>query len=154
MSSFFSSSFITAFMRSSNWPRYFVPATKLARSKVTTRLSKSILETFRCTILSASPSAIADLPTPGSPINNGLFFFLLLKICETLSISFSLPTTGSSLSFSAMAVKSLPKLSKTGVFDFLEVFPGPLPPPLNGLSFVASPVLLSSSEKDSAVGLS
>ena len=36
--SFFSSSFITAFIRSSNWPRYFVPATRLARSNVTTRL--------------------------------------------------------------------------------------------------------------------
>ena len=66
---------------------------------------------------SARPSAIADLPTPGSPIKRGLFFFRLLNICETRSISFSLPTTGSSLSCLAIAVISLPKLSKTGVLD-------------------------------------
>ena len=68
---------------------------------------------------SARPSAIADLPTPGSPINKGLFFLRLLNICETRSISFSRPTTGSSLSCLASAVISFPKLSKTGVFDFL-----------------------------------
>ena len=79
-SSFFSSSFITAFMRSSNCPRYFVPATKPAKSKVTTRLLNKIRDTLRFTILRAKPSAIADLPTPGSPINSGLFFLRLLKI--------------------------------------------------------------------------
>ena len=122
MSLFFSNSFITAFMRSSNCPLYFVPATKLAKSSVTTRLSYKILDTFRCIMRKASPSAIADFPTPGSPISRGLFFFRRLSICETRWISFSLPTTGSSLPSSAMTVKSLPKLSKTGVFDFLLVF--------------------------------
>ena len=73
-------------------------------------------------ILKASPSAIADFPTPGSPISRGLFFFLLLKICETLWISLSLPITGSSWSFSASNVMSLPKLSKTGVLEFDEDF--------------------------------
>ena len=34
---------ITALMRSSNWPRYFVPATINARSSVTTRLSRKNL---------------------------------------------------------------------------------------------------------------
>ena len=62
---------------------------------------------------------MADFPTPGSPIKSGLFFFLLLSIWDTRSISFSLPTTGSSSLFSARLVTSLPKLSKTGVFDFL-----------------------------------
>ena len=118
-SSFFSNSFITAFIRSSNWPLYLVPATKLAKSKVTTLLLNRILETLRCIILFAKPSAIADFPTPGSPINSGLFFFLLLRIWDTLWISFSLPTTGSNFPSSAIAVKSRPKLSKTGVFDFL-----------------------------------
>ena len=42
----FSNSFITAFIRSSNWPRYFVPATNAARSNVTTRLSCRTLDTF------------------------------------------------------------------------------------------------------------
>jgi hypothetical protein len=64
---------------------------------------------------------MADLPTPGSPINNGLFFFRLERIWETLSISFSLPTIGSNLSSSANLVKSRPKLSKTGVLDLLSV---------------------------------
>ncbi|MNX23100.1 hypothetical protein D3C86_530920 [compost metagenome] len=119
ISSFFSSSFITAFILSSNCPLYFVPATKLARSRVTTRLWKRIRDTFFWIMRRASPSAIADLPTPGSPIRSGLFFFLRLKICDTRSISFSRPTTGSNFPSSAISVKSLPKLSKTGVLDFL-----------------------------------
>ena len=74
---------MTAFMRSSNCPLYLVPATKLARSKVTTRLLNKILDTFRLIILLASPSAIADFPTPGSPMSKGLFFFLRLSIWDT-----------------------------------------------------------------------
>ena len=70
-------------------------------------------------ILRASPSAIADFPTPGSPINNGLFFLRLLKICDTRSISLVRPITGSSLFSTANKVRSLPKLSRTGVLDFL-----------------------------------
>ena len=81
MTSFaFSNSFITAFMRSSNCPRYFVPATNAAMSRVTIRLSNSTLETFFSMIFNAKPSTIAVLPTPGSPINTGLFFFLLESI--------------------------------------------------------------------------
>ena len=128
MSLFFSNSLIKAFMRSSNCPRYFVPATKEATSKVTTRLLKRALETFRWVIRKASPSAIADLPTPGSPIRIGLFFFLRLRICAIRSNSFSRPTTGSSRSSSAIFVKSLPKLSKTGVFDFVSPIRVRLPP--------------------------
>ena len=86
-------------------------------------MSNKILETLRSIILRAKPSAMADLPTPGSPISIGLFFFLLLRICETRSISFCLPTTGSNFPLSAKSVKSLPKLSKTGVFDFFTFFP-------------------------------
>ncbi len=37
---------ITALMRSSNWPRYLVPATISARSSVMTRLSRSISGTL------------------------------------------------------------------------------------------------------------
>ena len=97
ISGFFSNSFITAFILSSNCPLYFVPATTLAKSREITLLLYKILETFLSLILIARPSAMADFPTPGSPINKGLFFFLLLKIWETLSISFNLPTTGSNL---------------------------------------------------------
>ena len=95
-----------------------VPATNDARSSVTTLLLNKTLETFFCIILKAKPSAMADLPTPGSPIKRGLFFFLLLRICETLSISLFRPITGSILPSLAIFVKSLPKLSSTGVLDF------------------------------------
>ena len=80
MSGFFCSSFKTAFILSSNCPRYLVPATIEARSKETTRLSNNMRDTLRCTIRMAKPSTIADLPTPCSPMRTGLFFFLRLKI--------------------------------------------------------------------------
>ena len=58
---------------------------------------------------------MADLPTPGSPINIGLFFLRRLKICAKRSISRSRPTTGSKRPSSAAFVMSVPKLSSTGV---------------------------------------
>ena len=131
----FSNSFITAFIRSSNWPRYFVPATKEAKSSVMTLLPNNILDTFFWIILNASPSAMAVLPTPGSPIKTGLFFLRRLRICATRSISFSRPTIGSNFPISAIFVKSRPKLSSTGVLDFSAfgslpcAAPEPLPPP-------------------------
>ena len=87
----------------------------------------------------ANPSAIALLPTPGSPIKIGLFFFLRDKIWLTRSISFSRPTIGSNRPASAIFVKSLPKLSNTGVLDLesdlldeelLPLDPDPDPPPI------------------------
>ena len=76
----FSSSVIMAFILSSNWPLYFVPATNAARSSITILLSKRVRDTCFSCIRSASPSAIAVLPTPGSPISIGLFFLRLLRI--------------------------------------------------------------------------
>ena len=122
ISLFFSISFITAFILSSNCPLYFVPATTLARSNEITLLLYKSLETFLSTILRANPSAIADFPTPGSPMSSGLFFFLLLKIWDTLSISLWRPIIGSSFPSEANNVKSLPKLSSTGVLDFFVLF--------------------------------
>lgn len=58
------------------------------------------------------PSEIAVFPTPGSPINTGLFFVLRERICIHLLISSSLPITGSSFPDRAMAVKSFPYFSK------------------------------------------
>ena len=101
-----STSAIRALILSSNCPLYLVPATIEAKSNITTLLSNKILLTLRCEILSANPSAIEDLPTPASPSNIGLFFFLLERIWETLSISLSLPTIGSNLPSSAYLVKS------------------------------------------------
>ena len=64
---------MTALMRSSNWPRYFVPATIKARSKVMTRFSRKISGTLPRAISWANPSTMAVLPTPASPSSTGLF---------------------------------------------------------------------------------
>ena len=114
-----------AFILSSNCPLYFVPATTELRSRAKILLLRRFLETFLFIIFRASPSAIADLPTPGSPIRTGLFFFLLDSIWETLSISSSLPIIGSSISLFASSVKSLEWDSSIGVLPDL---PGSIDP--------------------------
>ena len=115
-----------------------MPATIEAKSRVITLFPNKTLETFLCTILIANPSTIADLPTPGSPINTGLFFFLLLNICARRSISCSLPTIGSSLFSSTALVKSIPKLSSTGVSEVDFPCEGLFLPALNWLGLSSS----------------
>ena len=110
------------FILSSNCPLYLVPATMEVISSETIRLSTKFLGHSPLKIFIAKPSAIAVLPQPGSPIIIGLFFFLLERICAILVISLSLPITGSNLPSSASLIKSLLKLSKTGVEEL------PLPP--------------------------
>ncbi|SPY13838.1 Uncharacterised protein [Bacillus subtilis] len=112
---------MTFFRRSSNSPRYFVPATTVPMSNVITRLSRKISGTSLLIICCAKPSAIAVLPTPGSPMRTGLFFVLRLNTSMTRWISLLLPITGSRLSSFAIAVKSLAKLSSVGVFALLFV---------------------------------
>ncbi len=89
-------SFITALSRSSNWPRYFVPAITAAMSSDRTRLSRSDSGHSLFAISCASPSTIAVLPTPGSPIRTGLFFLRRVSTSMTRSISFARPIVGSS----------------------------------------------------------
>ena len=115
MSGFASSSFIRFLMRSSNCPLYLVPATMPAMSSPTSRLLCSIGDTFLSAIICASPSTIALLPTPGSPISIGLFFLRRHSISCSRCISFSLPTTGSSLPSSAALVRSIEKRFIVGV---------------------------------------
>ena len=96
------------------------------------RLLNNTRLTFFSTMRKARPSAIADFPTPGSPIKMGLFFFRRLKIWLTRSISLARPTMGSSRPSSAMRVRSRPKLSNTGVLDLgspLRPDEPSLPPP-------------------------
>ena len=81
-------SFITALMRSSNWPRYLVPATIIARSSTTIRRSCRISGTLLETTIWARPSTMAVLPTPASPSSTGLFFCRRQRIWMTRSISF------------------------------------------------------------------
>ena len=102
------SSAMALFMRSSNSPLYFVPAIMLPRSRVTILLSRRSSGIFPEVIFCASPSTIALLPTPGSPIRTGLFLVLLESICITRSISFSRPISGSSSPSLARPVRSLP----------------------------------------------
>ena len=106
---FFTSS-RTAFRRSSNSPRYFAPATSAPISSEKMVLSFKPSGTSPLTILWASPSTTAVLPTPGSPISTGLFFVLRDRIRITLRISSSRPMTGSSFWSLAFSTRSWPYL--------------------------------------------
>ncbi|MNR28219.1 hypothetical protein D3C85_1455340 [compost metagenome] len=76
----FDRSLSTPFKRSSNSPRYFAPATSEPISSANTRRPFSPSGTSPLTIRCASPSTMAVLPTPGSPISTGLF---LVRRCST-----------------------------------------------------------------------
>ena len=62
----------TALSLSSNSPRYLAPATIAPRSSERSRLRLSPSGTSPLTMRCAKPSAIAVLPTPGSPISTGV----------------------------------------------------------------------------------
>ena len=127
---------ITAFMRSSNCPRYFVPATMRARSRVMTRLSRRRSGTLPATISWARPSAMAVLPTPASPMRTGLFLVRRQRIWMTRSISLVRPITGSMPPFLANSVRSRPNARRAGV---LTCLPAPaLPPPTSAASVSSS----------------
>ena len=66
-------------------------------SSDSTRLPLSVSGTSSLTMRCASPSTIAVLPTPGSPISTGLFLVRRCRIWITRRISSSRPITGSSL---------------------------------------------------------
>jgi hypothetical protein len=61
------------FQRSSNSPRYLVPAIRSPRSRETSSLSRKRLGHIAEAMRIARPSAIAVLPTPASPMSIGLF---------------------------------------------------------------------------------
>ena len=144
-----SNSFIRFFTLSSNCPLYLVPATILAISSATTRLLCNTEETLPDVINCANPSTIALLPTPGSPINIGLFFFLRHNISCKRIISFSLPTTGSIFPSLATLVKSIAKASITGVFPFAFLFC--LPSVLTSLASSLSTLSSSSLSSDNSI---
>ena len=76
----FDKSLSTALSRSSNSPRNLAPAISEPISKDNKRLFLIPSGTSPLTIRKANPSTIAVLPTPGSPINTGLF---LVRRCKT-----------------------------------------------------------------------
>ena len=102
----------TALSRCSNSPRSADPATMAAMSRASTWRSASVLGTSPAAIRCASPSTIAVLPTPGSPMRIGLFFVRRDSTCTVRRISSSRPITGSSPSSRARAVRSRPNTSK------------------------------------------
>ena len=107
----FCTSVSTALSRSSNSPRYFEPASIAPMSSAQTRLPFRPSGTSPATIRCASPSTIAVLPTPGSPIRTGLFFVRRESTWITRRISSSRPITGSSFPLSASSVRSRPNFS-------------------------------------------
>ena len=74
--SLFSMSLNTDFSLSSNSPRNLLPATKAPKSSTISFLFLRLSGTSLFTILWAKPSTIAVFPTPGCPINTGLFLVL------------------------------------------------------------------------------
>ncbi len=98
---------MTPLSRSSNSPRYLAPATIEARSSASSRFPLSPSGTSPSTMRRASPSAMAVLPTPGSPTSTGLFLVRRERIWITRRISSSRPMTGSSLPARASSVRSL-----------------------------------------------
>src|SRR6266545_3794118 len=107
----------TALRRSSNSPRYLDPAIIEPRSSAMMRLSRSDSGTSPATMRPASPSTMAVLPTPGSPISTGLFLVRRDSTCTTRRISSSRPITGSSLPPRASATRSRPKRSSAWYLD-------------------------------------
>ena len=103
----------TAFKRSSNSPRYLAPATSAPMSKANSCRSFRFSGTSPRAIRWARPSAMAVLPTPGSPMRQGLFFVLRDRMRMTLRISLSRPMTGSSFWSLASAVRSWPYFFST-----------------------------------------
>mmetsp|Transcript_29626 Transcript_29626/g.89135 ORF Transcript_29626/g.89135 Transcript_29626/m.89135 type:complete len:375 (-) Transcript_29626:140-1264(-) len=98
----------TSRSRSSNSPRYLVPATSSAISSVWTRQSRSFLGTSPSAMRCARPSAMAVLPTPGSPTRHGFDLRRRRRICTARAISGLRPTHGSSSSSRAICVRSTP----------------------------------------------
>ena len=96
----------TPFIRSSNSPRYLLPATREPTSSERSLHAARLAGTSALTIREARPSTTVVFPTPGSPIRTGLFFVLRERIRMTRLISSSRPMTGSILPSRASAVIS------------------------------------------------
>jgi len=105
-------SFIILRILDSNWPLNWVPATIPVMSSMYISLFNSFAGTSWFTILIANPSAIAVLPTPASPIRQGLFFWRLFNIWTILSISFVLPIILSIFPSAAFLFKFVPNISR------------------------------------------
>ncbi|EXE16584.1 hypothetical protein J558_3295 [Acinetobacter baumannii 1106579] len=95
----------------------------------TRRLSRKVSGTSPATMRCASPSTMAVLPTPGSPISTGLFFLRRASTSMVVSISCARPITGSSLPSCAILVRSREYLSSSGVLVGVSARPSSAPLP-------------------------
>ena len=102
-----------AFSLSSNSPRYFVPAMTEPMSRRIRLTFLSSAGTLPSAIRAASPSTIADFPTPGLPTSTGLFLLLLSSIVISLSSSFLQPMSGSMRPRFASLTRSTANLERT-----------------------------------------
>mmetsp|Transcript_16631 Transcript_16631/g.36886 ORF Transcript_16631/g.36886 Transcript_16631/m.36886 type:complete len:208 (-) Transcript_16631:679-1302(-) len=105
-------SFSTAFSLSSNSPLNLAPAMRAPISSDKSLRPFKVSGTSPDTMRLARPSAMAVLPTPGSPSSMGLFLVRRERIWIARRISSSLPITGSNLPSLAAAVRSLLYFSK------------------------------------------
>mmetsp|Transcript_27147 Transcript_27147/g.52912 ORF Transcript_27147/g.52912 Transcript_27147/m.52912 type:complete len:329 (-) Transcript_27147:239-1225(-) len=105
-------SLMTALSLSSNSPLYLAPATSAPISSEKSRLPSRLEGTSPDAMRWARPSAIAVLPTPGSPIRTGLFLVRRDRIWIVRRISSSRPMTGSRRPCLASFVRSLPYLDR------------------------------------------
>ncbi|KAL1841790.1 hypothetical protein VTK73DRAFT_3379 [Phialemonium thermophilum] len=110
-------SFSTPFMRSSNSPRYLLPATSAPTSSASSLQACRLSGTSALTMRWARPSTTVVLPTPGSPISTGLFLVRRDRMRMTRRISSSRPMTGSILPSRAMAVMSMVNLARFSLSD-------------------------------------
>ena len=104
--------------RSSNSPRYLVPATReLAESSIS-RLPRNSAGTLPSIMRWARPPTIVVFPTPESPIKTGLLRSLSINVCIKRRSSFSRPIRGVSCFRLACLVKSRPRRSRTELPPF------------------------------------
>jgi hypothetical protein len=105
----------TPLRRSSNCPRNLVPATSAPMSRLKTRALASTSGTCPAWMRSARPSAMAVLPTPGSPTSTGLFLRRRHSTCCMRSSSTARPISGSMRPASASAFRSVVYASRGSV---------------------------------------
>src|SRR5260370_938889 len=96
---------MTALKRSSKSPRNRVPASSAPVSSAKISASFSASWTSSASRREASPSAIAVLPTPGSPTNTGLFLRRRHRTSMVRCSSSALPMSGSSSPCRARSVR-------------------------------------------------
>ena len=138
---------ITDLRRSSNSPRYFVSATSIPSSSASSFFPCSRFGTLPSAIACARPSAIAVLPTPGSPRRTGFGFRRRTRICMQRFTSSERPMSGSSSPSRARCVRSVEHSDRVVFFPL----PAPPPPTSSKSPFSTSPASAAASMPSSPI---